>query len=183
MESAVELDIQGAGESYFSYALEARSIKREEGPDPIRIIGSLSARQHAVGFQVETALNATRIDASESRFDWHVNTLAVSQTVNCLHMYAFIDFQGKVSSRPDVYFVPGPWANNFLKLSWHTFVLSFPADPRFISLTKNRWDLVQRCLMGDAEALAWFRRLPDLGSEPTYWEQVADDENEGLKVA
>ena len=182
MGSAVELDIKDAGQSYFAYALEARSIKVEEARAPVRSLAWLSARQHAIGFQVETALEATRVNPDENRLEWYIHTLAVTQPANCLHMYALVDFQGKVSSRPDVYFVPGPWANDFLKLSWQTFVLSFPTDPAFIALTKNRWDLVERCLLGDAEALAWARRLPDFSGAPSLM-AVADDQDEGLTVA
>lgn len=157
-----------AGEYYVAYCLAVRnlhaSITIGNAPN-IDILVSSSDGTKQIAIQVKTSRNAYRPKKHGHQiWEWDVGFSAINRKGENL-WYAFVDLQESANGwSPQVFLVPSLWVSNYVKPehSRKMYLLMGTAK----HLTHERWDLIEKYLQGQKEAIDWATTYPEEAKWP-----------------
>ena len=160
--------VGAAGQFYLAYGLSIRNINASItlGNAPsVDVIASSDDGRYSLSIQVKTSRNAYRNNHyGHAGYEWPVGASAIGKYRESF-WYALIDLQEKNNNwTPKVFFVPSKWVADFVKpdFSMKLYYLSSKTDDlkAIEDLTMERWDLVEKYLKGEQDAIDWAKNYP-----------------------
>ena len=154
--------VGSSGQYFVAYALAVRQIHASLtlGNAPsVDILAASVDGSRTLAIQVKTSRDAYRRNRyGNEGFEWDVNVGVIGNHAESF-WYALVDLQESDNSwNPRVFFVPSRWVSEFVKPDFSRYMYFLPKT--MIDRTMDRWDLVQKYLDGDPEAIAWARDWP-----------------------
>ena len=160
--------VGAAGQFYVAYGLSIRNIIANItiGNAPsVDIIASSDDGRKSLSIQVKTSRNAYRNNRYDhAGYEWDAGASVIGKHSESF-WYALVDLcENNGSWDPKVFFVPSRWVADFVKptFSRKIYYLAAKTDLKLVKdLTLDRWDLVNKYLNGEKEAIDWANNYPE----------------------